>query len=65
MKKLNNYKLYNILSLNFIKLYVFLEVQQCFRVELKWIKFVDLIFIDINKLKCILQLIRLVGVFII
>lgn len=65
MKKLNNYKLYNILSLNFIKLYVFLEVQQCFRVELKWIKFVDLIFTDINKLKCILQLIRLVGVFII
>lgn len=65
MKKLNNYKLYNILSLNFIKLYVFLEVQQCFRVELKWIKFVDLIFMDINKLKCILQLIRLVGVFII
>lgn len=65
MKKMNNYKLYNILSLNFIKLYVFLEVQQCFRVELKWIKFVDLIFIDINKLKCILQLIRLVGVFII
>lgn len=65
MKKMNNYKLYNILSLNFIKLYVFLEVQQCFRVELKWIKFVDLIFTDINKLKCILQLIRLVGVFII
>lgn len=65
MKKMNNYKLYNILSLNFIKLYVFLEVQQCFRVELKWIKFVDLIFIDINKLKCILQLIRLEGVFII
>lgn len=65
MKKLNNYKLYNMLRLNFIKLYVFLEVQQCLRVELKWIKFVDLIFMEINKLKCILQLIRLVGVFII